>query len=133
MVTPEQRENNVKAFDDLIKVVSYDEGPVAPLTDWYSLALIQPTGGYWYFSFECPPCGRISPMFRDYSEGRLGNPFANYGFDAICYFCNAHIRCASENVRSAQWPLDPGQTPPESEYTKRPTRKIGRASCRERV
>jgi Protein of unknown function (DUF2971) len=123
VVTPERRGSNVKAFEDLIEVASYAEGPVAPLTDWYSLAPIQPTGGYWYFSFECPACRRISPMFRDCSEGRLGNPFVNYGFRAICYFCNAHIRCASENVRSAQSPLGPGQTSPESEYTKRPARR----------
>lgn len=114
---------NVEAFESLIKVAAFGDGPILPLTEWYSLAPIHPTGGYWYFSFECPACQRVSPIFRDYSDGNLGNPFVNYGVVAICYFCQANIRCASETITSAQWPLEPGQTPPESEYAKRPPRK----------
>lgn len=117
-------DQNVKAFETLIKVAALGEGgPIAPLTHWYQLGPIQPTGGYWYFSFECPTCHRVSPMFRDSSDGHLGNPFKNYGVTAACYFCNANVQCASENIRSAQWPLEPGQAPVKSEYANRPLRK----------
>jgi hypothetical protein len=122
-VTPEQRAKNVKAFEDVVKVAAYGYSPIAPPTAWYSLAPIRPTGGYWYFSSECPSCKRASPMFRDASDGHLGNPFANYGVQAVCYFCKAEFRCPSESIRSIQWPLDPGQIPPKSEYANRIARR----------
>ena len=96
---------------------------MAPLPDWLSLAPIAPAGGYWYFSFECPECGETSPMFRDFSDGNLGNPFVNYGFHATCFFCKSNVKCASENVMSSQWPLEPGEEAPESEWTHNPARK----------
>jgi len=123
LVTPEQKARNVKACEDLIKVAALGGGPVAPLPDWLSLAHITPAGGYWYFSFDCPECRKTSPMFRDFSDGNLGNPFVNYGFHATCFFCKSNIECASENVRSSQWPLEPGEEAPESEYAHNPARK----------
>lgn len=62
-------------------------------------------------------------MFRDFSDGNLGNPFVDYGFNATCFFCKSNIKCASENVRSSQWPLEPGEEAPESEYAHNPARK----------
>ena len=123
MVTPEQQSMNVKAFEDVIKVAAFGGAPIAPLTDWYSLAPIQPNGGYWYFSFECPACRHASPLFRDSSDGHLGSPFTNCGVQAICYFCKANVRFASEAIKPVQWPLEPGQTPPRSEYANRVARK----------
>lgn len=123
MVTPEQKTKNVEAFETVIKVAALGDAPVAPLTDWYSLAPIEPTGGHWYFSFECQACQRVSPMFRDFSDGHLGNPFANYGVQAVCYFCKQSSRCPSECIRSAQWSLQPGQPPVRSEYASRVARK----------
>ena len=123
MVTPAQKSKNVKAFEDVVKVAALGGGPIAPLTEWYSLAPIQPTGGYWYFSFECPACRRPCPLFRDFSDGHLGSPFTNCGVQAICNFCKASLRCASEAIRPIQWPLEPGQSPPRSEYANRVTRK----------
>jgi hypothetical protein len=98
-------------------------GPIPPLTHWYTLGLIKPTGGLWYFCFNCPGCQRVSPMFRDFSEGDLGNPFTKYGVDITCHFCGANVRCASESFKSAQWPLEPGQSPPKTEYANRVARK----------
>lgn len=124
MVTPEQRLQNVKAFEAVVKVAAIGEGgPIAPLTDWSSLAPIQPAGGYWYFSFECEACHRVSPMFRDFSDGHLGNPFVKYGVRTTCYFCNANVQCASEKFRSVQWPLAPGQAPVKTEFAHRVARK----------
>ena len=119
----EQEVNNVKAFEALVKVAAYGDGPILPLTGWYSLAPIEPAGGYWYFSFECPTCHRVSPMFRDFSDGHLGSPFKNYGVRTTCYFCKAAVQVASETIKSSQWPLKPGQAPVESEYAHRPLRK----------
>lgn len=122
-MTPEQKANNVRAFENLIKSAVFGGVQVAPLHDWFSLAPITPEGGYWYFSFECPQCRKTSPMFRDFSDGNLGNPFVNYGFNAVCIFCNSNVKCASENVTSSQWPLEPGEEAPESEYAHNPTQK----------
>lgn len=119
----EQEVNSVKAFESLVKVAAFGGGPILPLTGWYSLAPIEPAGGCWYFSFDCPTCHRVSPMFRDSSDGHLGNPFKNYGVLATCYFCKATAHCASENIKSAQWPLRPGQSPLPSEYAHQPARK----------
>jgi hypothetical protein len=123
VVTPEQKSKNVKAFEDVVKVAALGDGPIAPLTEWCSLAPIQPTGGYWYFSFECPACRRRCPLFRDFSDGHLGSPFTNCGVQAICNFCKANLRCASESIRPIQWPLEPGQSAPRSEYANRVARK----------
>jgi hypothetical protein len=123
VVTPEQKFRNVKAFEDLVKVAALGGGPIAPLTAWFSLAPIQPTGGHWFFSFECPACRRASPLFRDFSEGHLGSPFRNCGVQAICYFCKANVLCASEGIGPIRWPLEPGQNPPKSEYKNRLARK----------
>jgi hypothetical protein len=62
-------------------------------------------------------------MFRDFSDGDLGNPFSGYGMQATCYLCKANVRCASECIRSVQWPLHSGQAPPRSEYANRVPRK----------
>lgn len=122
VVTPEQKLKNVKALEDVVKVAALGGGPIAPLTDWFSLAPIQPTGGCWYFSFACPACRRVSPLFRDFSDGHLGSPFANCGVQTICYFCKANVHCASEAIRPIQWPFEPGQTPQRSEYANRVAR-----------
>jgi hypothetical protein len=119
----EQQVNNVKAFESLVKVAAFGGGPILPLTSWYTLAPIEPAGGCWYFSFECLTCHGASPMFRDFSDGHLGNPFKNYGVFATCYFCKATAQCASDNIKSTQWPLQPGQAAPPSEYTHQPARK----------
>jgi hypothetical protein len=103
----EQEVNNVKAFESLVEVAAFGGGPILPLTGWYTLAPIEPVGGCRYFSFECPTCHRVAPMFRDFSDGHLGNPFRSYGIRATCYFCKATDQCASENIKSAQWPLEP--------------------------
>ncbi len=108
---------NVKAFESVVKVAAFGGGvPIAPLTDWWSIERIQPTGGLWYFSFQCPTCRRSSPLFQDYSDGNLGRPFKGCGFMSICVFCATKVRCAAEAVSSTQWPLAPGQAPPRSEY-----------------
>jgi hypothetical protein len=122
-VTSEQELKNVKAFEALVKVAAYGDGPILPLTEWYSLAPIEPAGGCWYFSFECPKCHQASPMFRDFSDGHLGNPFQRYGVRTTCYFCKVPVQVASETIKSSQWPLQPGQAPVESEYAHRPSRK----------
>jgi hypothetical protein len=123
VVSLDQKLKNVTAFETVVKVASLGGAPVAPLTDWYSLAPIQPSGGRWYFGFECPTCNRFSPMFLDFSDGNMGNPFRNHGVHATCYFCQSNVRCASEGIRTRQWPLEPGQTPPRSEYAHRVPRK----------
>ncbi len=119
MITPEQLIKNVNALETLIKVAAIGGRPIEPLTNWYPLAPIQPTGGLWYFSFECPVCRRIFPLFRDFSEGDLGNPFVGYGVRAPCLFCKANLQCPSQNLKSTQWPLEPGQIPPRTEYANR--------------
>ncbi len=119
MIPPEQQAKNVNAFETVVKVAAFGGGPIAPLTNWHSLAPIKPTGGLWYFSFDCPACQRVSPMFRDFSDGNLGNPFTKYGVDVTCHFCKANVRCASQSFKSIQWPIEPGQLPPKTEYAYR--------------
>lgn len=123
MATAEQKSTNVRAFEDLVKVAAFGGGPIAPLTSWYSLGEIEPIGGYWYFSFNCPSCERDSPLFRDFSDGHLGSPFRSCGVRASCFFCKVELRCASEALRPIQWPLEPGEAPPRSEFAYRVARK----------
>lgn len=122
-MTQDRKEKNVKGFESLIKVAALGEGPIHPLSDWFSLAPIEPVGGYWYFSFVCPNCKKTSPMFRDFSDGNLGNPFQNYGVRVPCHFCKSNVECPSDEIITAQWPLGEGETAPESEYTHNPERK----------
>lgn len=123
VVSSKQKKQNVKAFENLVKVAALGGGPIHPLIGWTSLAPIEPTGGYWYFSFECPECNETSPMFRDFSDGNLRNPFEKFGVHVPCYFCKANVECPSENITSTQWPLGEGETAPESEYAHNPARK----------
>lgn len=123
VVTSEQKSRNVEAFEKLVKVASLGEGPIAPLTDWYSLAPTEPMGGHWYFGFDCPACSRFSPLFLDFSDGHLGNPFSSYGVQATCYSCKVNVRCPSECIRSTQWPLEPGKPPVRTEYANRVARR----------
>jgi hypothetical protein len=124
-VTPDQKARNVAAFESLVKVAALGESKekIAPLTEWYSLAPIEPAGALWYFGYKCPSCGRDSPLFRDFSDGNLGTPFVGYGVRSICLFCRAEMQCASEGIRPMQWPLEPGQKRPVTEYAIRVTRK----------
>jgi hypothetical protein len=123
VVTAEQKSNNAKAFEAVVKVAAFGGGPIAPLTGWYSLAPIHPIGGYWYFASACSACRRPCPLFRDFSDGNLGNPFRNCGVEATCNFCNASLRCASETISSIQWPLEPGQSAPRTEYANQVARR----------
>lgn len=45
VVTIEQKVKNVTAFETVVKVAAIGETPIAPLTNWYSLAPINPIGG----------------------------------------------------------------------------------------
>lgn len=123
MPTPEQKAQNVRAFESVVKVAAFGETPIAPLSAWSSLAPVQPTGGYWYFSFICPTCQRASPLFRDFSDGNLGKPFVGFGVQATCHFCQRDIECPSEGIAPIQWPLEPGQVMPPSEYAARRPRQ----------
>jgi hypothetical protein len=123
VTTAEQKSKNVQAFESLVRVAAFGDVPIAPLASWYALAPIDPIGAHWYFGFDCPACGRLSPLFRDFSDGHLGNPFSKYGLLAICYLCKKNVRCPSEHIRSAQWPLEPGQSPVRSEYSNRVARR----------
>jgi hypothetical protein len=123
-VNLKQNDKNVKAFESVIKVAAGEGGhPVAPLMGWYSLEQVSPAGGCWYFVATCLRCRFVSPLFADYSEGDLGNPFKGGGVHSACHFCSAPISCPSEQFRSFRWPLAPGQDPPESEYRNRKPRK----------
>lgn len=123
MIPPDQQAKNVNAFETVVKVAAFGGEPIAPLTNWYCLGPITPTEGLWYFSFNCPACQRVSPMFRDFSDGNLGNPFTKCGVEVTCYFCKTNVRCASQSFKSVHWPLEPGQLPPKTEYAYRVERK----------
>jgi hypothetical protein len=123
VTTAEQEAKNVKAFESVVKVAALGGGPILPLGHWFTLAPIEPTGGHWYFSVECPVCRRMSPMFRDFSDGHLGRPFTNGGVVVVCYFCKADVRCVAEAIRPVEWALEPGQPVPKSEYANRVARK----------
>jgi hypothetical protein len=123
-VTPEQKSQNVKALETVVEVAAGEDGhPVLPLTEWYSLGPVSPAGGCWYFVATCPHCRFVSPLFADYSEGDLGNPFKGGGVHSTCHFCGAPISCPSERFHSFRWPLKPEQPEPESEYRNRKPRK----------
>jgi hypothetical protein len=119
-----QEEKNVEACENLVKVIALGKPgtPIEPLPGWLALAPIEPAGGAWYFSFYCPRCHKLSPMFRDFSDGHLGKPFKGYGFHATCYFCKAAAKPISESVASTQWPVKPGGMPVPSEYAHTPSR-----------
>jgi hypothetical protein len=123
MISAEQESKNVKAFEAVVRVAALGDGPILPLDAWYSLAAIEPIGGVWYFSFDCPVCNFVSPIFQDFSDGNLGSPFKQYGVQVNCRTCKSRIRCPSEKIRSSQWPLAPGQIAPRSEYANRVPRK----------
>jgi hypothetical protein len=116
---------NVRALEAVIRVATESEGdtPIAALTAWYQLAPVHAIGGHWYFTALCPTCrGRI-PLFGDYSDGNLGNPFKGYGVIGLCSQCHARSTFPSETLESMRWPLANNEALPVTEYSKRIPRK----------
>ena len=70
---------NTSALESQVKLASDGGGPLPPLDETLPLSKIKPNTDTWYFSIECPKCRRTSPIFRDYSDGKLGNPFTGRG------------------------------------------------------
>jgi hypothetical protein len=95
---------NTSAFESLVKVAAQEGGAIPPLDETFPLSKIKPNADTWYFSIECPKCRRTSPIFRDYSNGKLGNPFTGRGaVVAACHFCAHQIRVAPEAIASVLW------------------------------
>ena len=87
-----------------MKLVAEEGGRIPPLDETIPLSKIKPTGDAWYFSIECPKCRRTSPTFRDYSDGKLGNPFTGRGaVVAACHFWAHQIRAAPDVIASVLW------------------------------
>jgi hypothetical protein len=123
LASAEQKLSNVRALETVTKVCADGRTPVAPLNAWFSLAPIEPKGGYWYFGLECLECQQFSPAFQDYSDGNLGKAFKGGGVVAVCYLCKKENRCQSENLDSRQWPLKHGEKQPLTHYAASPPRK----------
>ena len=66
---------NTSALESQVKLAAEVGGPLPPLDETLPLSKIKPNADTWYFSIQCPKCRRTSPIFRDYSNGKLGNPF----------------------------------------------------------
>jgi hypothetical protein len=104
MATKAQERKNVKAFESMLDFVFNNKNIVAPLFETYSFAKVKPTAGTSYFVAECNHCNRSSPLFRDPTNGQMGNPFTGPGgFRAPCAFCPQEIRAGSQDVHSVEW------------------------------
>ncbi len=104
MVTESQKKTNVEAFENMLTFVFNDKELIAPLDDTYSFVRVTPIAGTSYFFAECSHCQRSSPLFRDPSNGQMGNPFSGPGgFRVPCAFCPEEIRVGSQGVHSAEW------------------------------
>jgi len=95
---------NTSALESQVKLAAEVGGPLPPLDETFPLSKIKPNTDTWYFSVECPKCRRTSPIFRDYSDGKLGNPFTGRGaVVAACHFCAHQIRAAPPAIASVLW------------------------------
>ena len=95
---------NTSAFESLVKLAAQVGGPIPPVDETFPLSKIKLNADTWYFSIECPKCRRTSPIFRDYSNGKLGNPFTGRGaVVAACHFCARQIRAAPDAIASVLW------------------------------
>ena len=91
---------NTSALESQVKLAAEVGGPIPPLDETLPLSKIKPNTDTWYFSIECPKCRRTSPIFRDYSDGKLGNPFTGRGaVVAACHFCAHQVRAAPARHR----------------------------------
>ncbi len=103
MATEDKKAKNLKAFESLVKVASAGT-PISPLEHEFALAGIEPENGQWYFGVECPNCKHFTPIFRDYSEGGLGNPFTGRGGVTVsCQYCPAELRAAAAAIHTFLW------------------------------
>jgi hypothetical protein len=95
---------NTSALESQVKLAAEVGGPLPPLDETFPLSKIKPNTDTWYFSVECPKCRRTCRIFRDYSDGKLGNPFTGRGaVVAACHFCAHQIRAAPHAIASVLW------------------------------
>ncbi len=103
MATEDKKTKNLKEFEALVKAASAGT-PISPLQHQFDLSGIKPENGQWYFAIECPNCKHATPIFRDYSEGELGNPFTGPGGVTVsCHYCPAELRAAAPAIHSLLW------------------------------
>lgn len=100
---PTQEESNVTAFETLIKVAAHG-GPVLPENRTFSLARVEPISKEWYFCADCPHCFLTTPAFRDFSQGKLDNPFSGTGgVRLICRNCQKPYSSPFLQLVPYQW------------------------------
>jgi hypothetical protein len=106
MVSKEQKEQNVTAFQSALAATPPNSRTKITLSDTYSLAEITPETGQWYFAVKCEKCNGITPALRDESEGKRGNPFSGSGkLSVSCQNCLTpnDVQAGADEVFSVQW------------------------------
>ena len=101
MASKELREENTKAFEDMLVAIPEDK---ISLIDTFSLASIEPERGRYYFGANCERCERFTPVLSDVTKGRRGKPFSGAGEIKIqCYYCPNEIKAGAEELLSFRW------------------------------
>ena len=99
-----QGEKNVDAFESIVKVAAHGGGRPMSWHGLFKLAPITPAVGSWYFGVECPNCRRTTSAFRDFSDGKLGNPFFGSGEIRLkCYSCGREISARALQIVTLRW------------------------------
>jgi ribosomal protein S27E len=99
-----QGEKNVEAFESIVKVAAHGGGRPMSWHGLFKLGPIKPAAGSWYFGVECPNCRRITSAFRDFSDGKLGNPFFGSGEIRLeCYSCGREISARALQIVTLRW------------------------------
>ena len=104
MVSKEQQDKNLKAFEAALAAIPLGAPTTIPLSDVYSFSDIFPKHGQWYFGGRCEDCGNDVPIIPDKSSGALGNPFTGPGsIKADCFYCSGKASAKSSDIRSFEW------------------------------
>jgi ribosomal protein S27E len=104
MVSKEQKEKNLIAFQQTLAAMAGNFPGKIELRATYSLDSITPENSKWYFSIKCPKCKNVTPIVPDASNGKRGNPFSGTGKISVeCFYCSNHLLASAAEISTFQW------------------------------
>jgi hypothetical protein len=105
MVSKEQQENNLRAFQAMMAAVSPNRVEAKfTISTTYTLASIVPVNNDWYYAVQCLKCESITPFLSDASNGKRGIPFIGDGKICVnCALCLSQVESGVEGISTLQW------------------------------
>jgi hypothetical protein len=100
-----KKSKNTKAFTNALQYVATDPKPDGiALEDVFVLETPALENDAHYFFAPCTSCQESSPIIRDPSKGKIGNPFIGKGaFRLSCALCGKEFVARPNQVFSNVW------------------------------